>query len=181
MPGLGARSGRCPIGLAIVSPVVARLDPPWHARRMVGWRRMTREQSSGYIRPAAVGPAEPSAMANSSLVSVYRRSGAYFVVTSAKTTAGLWVHDGEPRRLNQTEAVAADLAAKCLHALHSRHALSHPARHEWSERRRASRIGRLGCTALLDTVSQPSRVLRQFAAIGQMRPEVFGGKKVRQL
>jgi hypothetical protein len=61
------------------------------------------------------------------------------VVTSAKTTAGLWVHDGEPRRLNESEAVAADLGSEMLARLaQSPRVVPHPARHEWSERRRAS-------------------------------------------
>jgi hypothetical protein len=77
-------------------------------------------------------------MANSSLVSVYRRSGAYFVVTSAKTTAGLWVHDGKPRRLNETETVVADLGGELLARLaQSPRVVPHPAHDEWPERRRA--------------------------------------------
>ena len=102
---------------------------------MVGWR----EHASGDGRSVSGAPAEPSETPTNSLVSVYRRSGAYFVVSSAKTTAGLWVHDGEPRRLSESETEMAELGAEVLARLAKPpRVVPHPAQHEWPQQRRAS-------------------------------------------
>lgn len=106
---------------------------------MVGLRRMRRSQASGDSSAASGAPTKQSRRTPSSLVSVYQRSGAYFVVSSARTTAGVWVHDGEPRRLSETETGIAELGGELLARLDkSPRVVPHPAQHQWPEQRRES-------------------------------------------
>jgi hypothetical protein len=105
---------------------------------MVGRRRTKGARSSSNRSPAG-SEIERTPTAKRTLVSVYRRSGAYFVVSSAKTTEGLWVYDGEPRRLSDTDTVVAELGGELLARLAGpRRVVGHPAQHEWPEHRRAS-------------------------------------------
>lgn len=76
-------------------------------------------------------------MAVTGLVSVYGRPEAYFLDSSSRTTAGLWLQDGQPEKLDRTAASAA-LGAAILRILdRSRLEIAHPSQDEWSEQRRA--------------------------------------------
>ena len=73
------------------------------------------------------------------LVTIYRRSDAYYLSTKVQTTAGLWTEPGEPARTLPLDADAADVGAAVIEALAPPvRVVAHPARDTWTAYRRAS-------------------------------------------
>jgi hypothetical protein len=72
-------------------------------------------------------------------LSVYRRPDGYYLVVSARTTAGLWQHVAEPPKLLGGASEPADLGSEALDRLaEPRPITPHPRREEWTEARRSS-------------------------------------------
>lgn len=75
-----------------------------------------------------------------SLLSIYRRSEGYFLVSSAKTTAGLWQSVDEPPAFLGASTDPAQLGGEAAELLaEPRPSTAHPQREEWTEATRRSR------------------------------------------
>lgn len=74
-----------------------------------------------------------------SLLSIYRRAEDYFLVVSAKTTAGLWQDVGEPPAVLDTSASPARIGGEAVQRLaEPRPTSPHPGQNEWQQARRKS-------------------------------------------
>ena len=73
-----------------------------------------------------------------SLLSVHARSEGYYLVSSAKTTTGLWQQVAEPPTFLGADAPPTQIGRDALACLAARNRSAHPQRDEWKEARRES-------------------------------------------
>jgi hypothetical protein len=81
---------------------------------------------------------DQSVSAGDAMVTVYRRPDGYYVVTSSRTTAGLWIYAGSAMVVGLTAGYAAlgDVVAAAVAS--PGEIVPHPRQDQWTEQRRRS-------------------------------------------